>query len=134
VLQLDLGALGKRSIVAGIKPYYTRDEIKGKSIIIVSNLKPVELRGIKSKGMLLAAEDDQGIVSLLSIQDSSPGAEIFVEGIPREPASILEFDDFKQATISIGDKQEATYKGKILRSKNDTVKSDKKVKKGAKIQ
>jgi len=134
VIQLDLGPLGKRSLVAGIKPYYTPDEIKGKSIIIVSNLKPVKLRGIESKGMLLAAEDGQGIVSLLCLKDASPGTEIFVEGIPREPSSVLEFDDFKQATMTIGDKQEATYKGKTLRSKNDTVKSDKKVKKGAKIQ
>ena len=47
VLQLDLGPLGKRTIVAGIKPYYTKEELQDTSIIIVSNLKPAKLRGIE---------------------------------------------------------------------------------------
>ncbi len=133
VLQLDLGPLGMRTIVAGIKPFYTQDELKGKSIIIISNLKPAKLRGIESKGMLLAAEDDLGVCSLLNPKDATPGSEIIVEGIPREPAAVLEFDDFKKAVMTIEDDQKAMYNGKPLKSKTDTVVADKKVKKGAKI-
>jgi len=133
VLQLDLGPLGKRTIVAGIKPYYTKEELQDKSIIIVSNLKPAKLRGIESKGMLLAAADDLCVCSLLNPKDATPGSEIVVEGIPREPAAVLEFDDFKKAIMIVGDDQKAMYNGKPLKSKNDTVIADKKVKKGAKI-
>jgi methionyl-tRNA synthetase len=133
VLQLDLGPLGKRTIVAGIKPYYTKDELQDKSIIIVSNLKPAKLRGIESKGMLLAATDDLGMCSLLNPKDATPGSEISVEGIPREPAAMLEFDDCKKAIMIVEDDQKAMYNGKPLKSKNDVVIADKKVKKGAKI-
>ena len=48
ILHLDVGKLGKRVIVAGMKPYYSKDEMKGKNIVIVSNLKPAKIRGIKS--------------------------------------------------------------------------------------
>ncbi len=133
LMQLDLGPLGKRIIVAGIKPCYSKEELNGKSIIIVTNLKSATIRGIQSKGMLLAAEDDQGDVSLLDPKDATPGTEIFVEGIPREPVSVLEFDDFKQAIMTIGDKQEVVYNGKPLKSKNNTVVTDKKVKIGVRV-
>ncbi len=133
VLQLYLGPLGKRTIVAGIKPSYTKEELQDKSIIIVSNLKPAKLRGIESKGMLLAATDDLGVCSLLNPKDATPGSEIVVEGIPREPAAVLEFDDFKKAIMIVEDDQKAMYNGKPLKSKNDVVIADKKVKKGAKI-
>ena len=133
LMQLDLGPLGKRIIVAGIKPCYSKEELNGKSIIIVTNLKSATIRGIQSKGMLLAAEDDQGDVSLLDPKDATPGTEIFVEGIPREPVSVLEFDDFKQVIMTIGDKQEVVYNGKTLKSKNNTVVTDKKVKIGVRV-
>ncbi|UCF13118.1 MAG: methionine--tRNA ligase [Thermoplasmatales archaeon] len=133
IMQLDLGPLGKRSIVAGIKTCYSKEELNGKSIVIVTNLKPAKIRGIVSKGMLLATEDEQGIISLLNPKDATPGAEIFVEGIPREPVSVLEFEDFKQAIMTIGDKQEVVYNRKPLKSKNNTVVTDKKVKIGAKV-
>ena len=133
LMQLDLGPLGKRIIVAGIKPCYSKEELNGKSIIIVTNLKSATIRGIKSKGMLLAEEDDQGDVSLLDPKDATPGTEIFVEGIPREPVSVLEFDDFKQVIMTIGDKQEVVYNGKTLKSKNNTVVTDKKVKIGVRV-
>jgi methionyl-tRNA synthetase len=133
MLQVDLGALGKRVLVAGMKPYYTKEEITGKNIVIVVNLKPATIRGVKSNGMLLAASDGGGVVSLLSPKDASPGSEVFIEGIPREPVSVLEFDDFKQVALLVNEKQEATYQGKTLQSEKGKIISDKEVKKGAKI-
>jgi methionyl-tRNA synthetase len=133
IMHVDLGPLGKRIIVAGIKTQYSKDALKGKSIVIVTNLKPARLRGIESKGMLLAAEDDQGTISLLNPQEATPGSEVYIEGIPREPVSLLEFDDFKQVAMTIGSKQEAVYKGKPLKSKYNTVISDKTVMVGAKV-
>lgn len=134
MMQVDLGSLGKRVLVAGMKPYYSKDEIKGKNIVIVANLKPAKIRGIESKGMLLAASDSDGVVSLLNPGDAKPGSEVFIDGIPREPVGILEFDDFTKISLVIGDNQEAVYDGKNLMSEKGKIVSDKKVKKGAGIK
>jgi methionyl-tRNA synthetase len=67
-LEVDLGKeLGKRTIVAGIKQHYSKEELKGKQIIVVVNLEPRKMKGLESKGMLLAAvSDDHSKVVLLS--------------------------------------------------------------------
>ncbi len=57
-LEVDLGQ--KRTIVAGIAQNYTPEELVGKQIIIVANLKPAKLMGVVSNGMLIAAVDDSG--------------------------------------------------------------------------
>ena len=132
LLQIDLGPLGKRIIVAGMKPYYSIDEIKGKSIVVVVNLKPAKIRGIESKGMLLAAGDNN-IVSLLNPGEANPGSEVYIEGIPREPVNILEFDSFKEVQMIIDDNQEVVYNNKKLQTNKGKIISDKIVKKGAKI-
>jgi len=54
-LILDVGELGERTICAGVKEHYTKEELQDKVIIYFSNLKPREMRGIESQGMLLAA-------------------------------------------------------------------------------
>lgn len=75
-LQIDLGELGKRQIVAGIAQYYSPEELVGKLIIVVANLKPAKLMGIESRGMLLAAKKD-GQLKLLTVSgDIEPGAKI----------------------------------------------------------
>ena len=66
-LTVDLGEEKPRTIVAGIKPYYTPDELKGKKVIVVANLKPKKLMGIESQGMLLAANDGENF-SLLTVE------------------------------------------------------------------
>ena len=134
MMQVDLGNLGKRVLVAGMKPYYPKEEIKGKNIVIVANLKPAKIRGIESKGMLLAASDSDGVVSLLNPGDAKPGSEVYIEGIPREPVNILEFEDFTKVKLIIGDNLEAIYEGKNLMSEKGKIVSDKKVKKGAGIK
>jgi methionyl-tRNA synthetase len=133
VMQVDLGPLGKRTIVAGMKPYYPKEEITGKSIVMVINLKPAVIRGVESKGMLLAATDTDHVVRLLDPKESTPGAEVGIEGIAREPAPILEFDAFKLAPMVIDAKGNAVYNGKPLKTKGFTVTTDKPVKEGAKI-
>lgn len=65
ILTIDLGQ-ETRQIVAGIKPYYKPEELEGKQIIVVANLEPVKLRGVESNGMLLAADDGNGKVVLLT--------------------------------------------------------------------
>lgn len=66
-LQLDLGDLGKRQIVSGIALHYTPEQLVGKQIVVIANLKPATLMGVQSQGMLLAAStNDDGTLALLT--------------------------------------------------------------------
>lgn len=73
-LQVDIGR--KIQIVSGIAQYYSPDELIGKNIVVVSNLKPALLRGEKSEGMLLAASNNDSL-SLVSLdKDMAPGTGV----------------------------------------------------------
>jgi methionyl-tRNA synthetase len=76
--KLTIDAGEEREIVAGIKAYYTKEELVGKKIVIVANLEPRTLRGITSHGMLLAASsEDKSSVVLLSPDKNIPnGASV----------------------------------------------------------
>jgi methionyl-tRNA synthetase len=66
-ISLDVGELGKRTICAGLKEYYSSSDLIGKKIIYFSNLKPRKMKGVESQGMLLAAStQDHTKVILLS--------------------------------------------------------------------
>lgn len=66
-----------RQIVSGIKSQYSAEEMVGKKVVVVTNLKPATLAGVKSEGMLLCAEDENGNLSLLTAEKDMPhGAEI----------------------------------------------------------
>ncbi len=69
-LQLDLG-YEQRQVVSGIAQYYKPEELVGKRVICVTNLKPVKLRGELSQGMILAGSQD-GILSVASVDESLP--------------------------------------------------------------
>ncbi|MBU0762720.1 MAG: methionine--tRNA ligase subunit beta, partial [Candidatus Altiarchaeota archaeon] len=69
VLKVDLGELGLRQLVAGIKDNYPVAELTGRQIIVVANLKPAKIRGVESQGMLLAATDEGGSAVLLKPSD-----------------------------------------------------------------
>ncbi len=63
-LELDLGPLGRRQIVSGIAKHYTPEAMVGRQIVVVANLEPATIRGVRSEGMLLAASSD-GVLRLL---------------------------------------------------------------------
>lgn len=63
-LEIDLGT-EKRIIVAGIKPYYAKEKLVGKQIVVVANLEPRLIAGLISNGMLLAVKAADGMFSLL---------------------------------------------------------------------
>lgn len=74
-LQVDLGS-EKRQLVAGIKGSYAPDELVGKHIVVVANLKPARLRGEESQGMLLAAQTDDGPALVSFDKDVPVGAVV----------------------------------------------------------
>ncbi|MHC5021926.1 MAG: methionine--tRNA ligase subunit beta, partial [Planctomycetota bacterium] len=74
-IQVDLGD-EQRQIVAGIAAHYTPEQLEGKNVIVVANLKPAKLRGEVSNGMLLAASDGDKVIVLSPSEDCAPGSGI----------------------------------------------------------
>jgi methionyl-tRNA synthetase len=76
VLTLNLGD-HTRQVVSGIAQHYTPESLVGKKLVLVANLKPAVLRGVESQGMILAGENAEGkIVVVTPEQDLPPGAKI----------------------------------------------------------
>ena len=75
VLKIDVGE-SEKTIVAGIKENYKKEELIGKKIIVLNNLEPAILRGIESNGMLLAASDNKDVVLLTVNKDIKTGSKI----------------------------------------------------------
>ena len=77
VMQCDLGPdLGTRQLVAGLKPYMPPEALKDTLIIVVANLEPAVLRGERSDGMLLAAQEGERVVPLTVAAPLAPGSKV----------------------------------------------------------
>ncbi|MBU5467421.1 methionine--tRNA ligase [Virgibacillus sp. MSJ-26] len=74
-LQLDIGS-EKRQVISGIAKYYEPEELVGRKVICVTNLKPVKLRGEMSEGMVLSGEDKGGNLSLATVDQSLPNGSV----------------------------------------------------------
>ncbi len=76
-VEVDIGEEKPRQLVAGMASYYTPEELVGKYVIVLANLKPAKLCGIESNGMMLAADDCQEIVAaLMPDKEIKPGSRI----------------------------------------------------------
>ncbi len=75
VLKLKVGD-ETRQVVSGIKKYYSKEDLVGKKVVVVTNLQPVKLRGVESKGMILAAEKDGKLTLVSTLEDIEAGATI----------------------------------------------------------
>nr|WP_255421369.1 MULTISPECIES: methionine--tRNA ligase [Paraliobacillus] len=74
-IQIDLGS-EKRQIISGIAEFYTTEELIGKKVICITNLKPVKLRGEMSQGMILSGEDENGNLSLATVEQDLPNGSV----------------------------------------------------------
>ena len=84
ILTLDCGEEEPRTIVSSIVPFYKAEELQGRNIVLVSNLKPANFRGVKSRGMLLAAsdptaEDPHSTCEVIFADDIAPGTVLKLE-------------------------------------------------------
>lgn len=75
-LEIDLGERKKRTILAGVKEHLAPFELLGKSVVVVANLEPKEVRGVLSEGMLLAAEVDGRPILIVPEEEVKPGTSI----------------------------------------------------------
>ncbi|MFC2016497.1 hypothetical protein ACFLUF_02160, partial [Chloroflexota bacterium] len=96
VLQVDIGK-EKKQLVAGLKGHYSKEQLKNKKIVVVTNLKHAKLRGVESQGMLLAAEDGKGTIGLLTTK-AEPGSEVKFGNLKNSNKEVS-FDSFQKLSI-----------------------------------
>jgi len=75
VLKIDTGKEEKQ-LVAGIRGSYAKDDLTGRTIVVINNLEPAVIRGEESQGMLLAVGDEKGITLLTPDRDIAPGCQV----------------------------------------------------------
>ncbi|PIV39457.1 MAG: hypothetical protein COS29_02520 [Candidatus Omnitrophica bacterium CG02_land_8_20_14_3_00__42_8] len=73
IVRLAIGE-EERDVVAGIKKAYTKEELLGKLVAVVENLEPAVIRGVESKGMILAAQDGETLAVLSPDRPVAPGS------------------------------------------------------------
>ncbi len=124
--KLDDGTGEERQIVSGLVPYYTEEELLNKNIILVNNLKPAKLRGVKSQGMLLAAEEGDKI-EVIFADNAAVGDRVVAKGFePEEEKTLkkLKIDQFfeiplkVEANIVKAGNAELEVNGSILKTVN----------------
>ncbi len=78
VLKVDLGEAELRTICAGLRGFYSAEELNGKKAVFIVNLEPRQLRGVESNGMILAAssEDRKKVVFLMPEKDVDVGGKV----------------------------------------------------------
>ncbi|MBU2646187.1 methionine--tRNA ligase [bacterium] len=102
--EVDCGEAQPRTIVSGLVKYYTPEALIGKKVLIVTNLVPAELRGVKSEGMLLAVEHKKKL-EVLMVDSATPGTRVYIEGVEEKtPADQISIDRFLEAKISVEDR------------------------------
>jgi len=101
--EIDIGEEEPRQIASGLVPHYTLEEMQGRRLIVVANLKPRALMGFKSCGMVLCAAKGMGLdekVEFLEPPADAPlGARVTAEGLKNEPLSQKQCDKQKAFAV-----------------------------------
>lgn len=102
VLSLDVGELGRKQVCAGIKAHFSAADMVGRKLLLVANLKKAKLRGVESQGMILAADNPDGSVHLLS-PEGEPGSFATVDGYDHKPGQNLAIEALDPVVLEIRD-------------------------------
>ncbi len=88
---IDVGEESPRTVVSGLVKYMTEDQLNGKLVCLLCNLKPAKMRGIESAAMVLCATslDGNTVEFLQPPAGSTPGEQLSFEGFPGKPESLL---------------------------------------------
>ncbi len=101
-ITLDVGDKKDKRIVAGIKRYYSADELVGKRVVFVNNLKKAKIMGYESEGMLLAASSKNGdILGIAIVEDPliTPGSDVIIKGVVKKPKEIIDIEEFRKIEL-----------------------------------
>jgi len=117
VEKVDFGT-ETRTIISGIKQWYKAEELVGRHVIAILNLKHAKLRGVISEGMLLTGEHE-GKFMLLEAPHSKPGDIVYFEKDTKHPAQI-DHDDFAKVPLGIMHKN-VLCDNKVLKTDTETI-------------
>ena len=137
ILQISLGDR-KIQLVAGLRKYYSIDQILGKKIIVVANLKKARFRGMESEGMLLAADDGTS-THFLTVSDSvQPGTKIKIGPYTFNGTKVVTIDELASYKLLVTEKGEVSAtlgstEG-ILLAGNEPVRPESPVGAGARVR
>ncbi|PXF42327.1 putative methionine--tRNA ligase [Gracilariopsis chorda] len=99
VSKVNVGESEARTIVAGLRGVYTGEELKGRKVVVVCNLKRANLAGVESQGMMLVAEKKKATKLLAVDEDACIGARITADGVAtRESEELLDRKGFQAAS------------------------------------
>ena len=122
VEKIDVGETEPRQIVSGLVKHYRAEELLGKNVLVVANLKAAKLRGVLSQGMLLAAED-QRTVEVLT-HEAEIGKAVAMENLaPKETSGEIDVETFLKVQWSVRNstayafERKLTLDGRELRTK-----------------
>ncbi len=76
-LVIDLGKGKKIDVVAGIRPWYFKEQLLDKQVLVLTNIKPKKVKGVLSQGMILAAQDSNTVAVLKPDRPVEEGAKVF---------------------------------------------------------
>ncbi len=129
ILLLDLGkeTADDVQIVSGIRGHYKKEDLIGKKIILLKNLKEAMIRGIESQGMLLAVSDGKKL-SLLTAPRSRNGERVFIN-LREKAKDVVEIKDFEKLKL-LSKNKKIIYNDKYLRTEKEEIELDKKMKDG----
>lgn len=75
-LAVDIGEAEPRQVIAGLREFFAPEELVGRQVVVVANLKPRKLRGLESQGMVLAVRTDAGMQLLTASGETPPGSKV----------------------------------------------------------
>lgn len=119
LLKIDVGKVGTKQVVAGLKKYISKENLQGRKAVFVANMKPAKLRGEMSEAMILAA-DDGAHVAILEINKLHPGEEVHFEGTENAHGETT-FDEFMKLNMFV-QAENVFWNGKKLISSLEEVK------------
>jgi methionyl-tRNA synthetase len=122
-MTVDLGGGDERSICAGLRAHLTAAELAGRKVAVLANLKPALLRGVESRGMILASDRRDGKVVPVEPGDAPLGELVVVEGTRAAPKKKLSKGDFEKAPLEVRGGV-VMYAGKALRTSAGELRCD----------
>ncbi len=114
-MEVDIGEDEPRSICAGLREFLTVDELQDRKVLVLANLKPAKMRGVDSRGMVLATDLSDGRVVPVDPGAADVGAAATVEGVESAPKKKLSKSEFDKAPLAMADGR-VTYGGRPLQT------------------
>lgn len=117
--EIDVGEAEHRQIASGLRGHYTLEELQGKKVLVVCNLKPAKIVGFKSSGMVLAAKLDGKVELVEPPATAEAGERVKIDGLEGSPLSPAQVNKRKvweavAKDLSTIDGGVATWEGKVI--------------------